>query len=78
MISFLGIRSRSRVAVSEDEASDLGVEKGVEVPVKKAIKKKPLKEIEAGGPAEAKTEDEDVENEDADEEDDDDEAAEGE
>jgi hypothetical protein len=72
MISFLGIRSRSGAAVSEDEASDSGVE---EVPVKKATKKKSSK---LDDPVEELIEDEETENEDVEAEDEDDETGEGE
>jgi len=72
MISFLGIRSRSSAAVSEDEASDSGVE---EVPVKMATKKKSSKPDE---PVEGPIENEETENEDVEAEDEDDEAGEGE
>lgn len=73
MISFLGIRSRSGAAVSEDEASDVAVED--EVPVKKTTKKKLLKPDES---FKEPTEDEEAENEDVEAEDEDDETGEGE
>jgi hypothetical protein len=73
MISFLGIRSRSGAAVSEDEDSDLAMDE--EAPVKKIIKKKSPKPDE---PVEDLVEDEEIENEDVEAEDEDDEAGEGE
>jgi hypothetical protein len=73
MISFLGIRSRSGAAVSEDEASDIAMEE--EIPVKKTTKKKSPKPDE---PIKDTIEDEEIENEDVEAEDEDDEAGEGE
>jgi len=73
MISFLGIRSRSSAAVSEDETSDLAEEE--QVSVKKTTKKKSPKPDESIGDP---IEDEELENEDVEAEDEDDEAGEGE
>lgn len=66
MISFLGIRSRSGAAISEDEASDSDVEE-VEVPAEKPSKKS-RKEVDE--PTEAGGEDVGGEEDDAEEEDD--------
>jgi hypothetical protein len=74
MISFLGIRSRTGAAVSEDEASDLNIDE-VEAPVKKTTKKKLPNPDES---VEDTVGDEEVENEDVEAEDEDDEAGEGE
>jgi hypothetical protein len=74
VVSFLGMGSRSKTAISEDEASELAVEE-VDIPVK-TTNKKTSKAVEE--PNEQSNEDKEAANDEADPEEEEEETGEGE